>query len=78
MICDCTGILPKYALPRGFELTTYGRFTGSFVKNDPGHETEALKAVFDEREFRAMPRRYSFSDSKGTPHLMVYRPKAAK
>lgn len=69
MISDSTGIPPKL-LPKGFELTTYGGFTGSFLEADPTLN-ESLRAAYKSGPARALPFRYGYIDAAKKYHLMV-------
>ena len=69
MISDSTGIPPKL-LPKGFELTTYGGFTGSFLEADVTLN-ESLRAAYQSGPPRALPFRYGYIDAAKKYHLMV-------
>lgn len=69
MISDSTGIPPKL-LPKGFELTTYGGFTGSFLEADAALN-ESLRAAYQRGPPRALPFRYGYIDAAKKYHLMV-------
>ena len=69
MISDSTGIPPKL-LPKGFELTTYGGFTGSFLEAD-ATLNESLRAAYQSGPPRALPFRYGYIDAAKKYHLMV-------
>jgi hypothetical protein len=74
MVGDSTGVLPSQAQAAGFETTTYGVFHGAFLENEGGLPAAEMRALFASEPFREMPYRYGYSDTKGAPHLIVYRP----
>jgi hypothetical protein len=74
MISDSTGIPAEHSLAAGFELTTYGNFTGSFLGASPKVNKE-FRALWKTQERRALPFRYGYVDTNKRSHMLVARRK---
>jgi len=77
MISDASGIPLRYADKAGFELITYGDFTGPYFTQDPiGARKELIKLWTDEPH-RDLPFRFGYPDKDKHNHLMVMQPKSS-
>ncbi|HTL32109.1 MAG TPA: hypothetical protein VL326_03230 [Kofleriaceae bacterium] len=77
MISDASGIPPRYADKAGFELVTYGDFTGPYFTQDPiGARKEFIK-LWAEEPHRDLPFRFGYPDKDKHNHLMVMQPKSS-
>jgi hypothetical protein len=75
MISDASGIPPSYADPGGFELVTYGDFTGPyFVIDDKNTRGQFIK-LWKAQPHRDLPFRFGYPDADKHNHLMIMRPK---
>ena len=75
MISDSTGIPPDL-LGKGFEQTTYGRFSRSFLDASGKHNAAFVKLWSSQPE-RKLPIRYGYIDGERNAHLVVTRKAAA-
>jgi len=77
MISDASGIPPSRAEPAGFELVTYGDFTGPyFVIDDKNTRAEFVK-LWKSQPHRDLPFRFGYPDADKHNHLMIMRPRTA-
>jgi hypothetical protein len=77
MISDSTGIPPKYLEKAGFELTTYGEFTQSFLGASEEHN-KAFRAIWKAQPKRKLSFRYGYIDGgTGSFHLFTAAKKPA-
>jgi hypothetical protein len=76
MVSDSTGVAPSAAEKAGFELETWGKFSGPFLAARKSVGDEFVK-LWAEQPARALTFRYGYPDASGHHHLVIYRPKAA-
>ena len=77
MISDASGIPPSFANPAGFELVTYGDFTGPyFVIDDKNTRAEFVK-LWKSQPHRDLAFRFGYPDADKHNHLMIMRPRSA-
>ncbi|HZJ62213.1 MAG TPA: hypothetical protein VFD36_01720 [Kofleriaceae bacterium] len=77
MISDASGIPPSRADAAGFELITYGDFTGPyFVIDDKNTRAEFIK-LWKSQPHRDLPFRFGYPDADKHNHLMIMRPRSA-
>jgi len=77
MVADSTGPSPASARKAGFELETYGRFTGTFIASRKTVSDEYVELWKDE-PYRELPFRYGYPDAAHNSHLVLMRPVPAK
>jgi hypothetical protein len=75
MISDASGIPLRYADKAGFELVTYGDFTGPYFIQDPIGARKELIKLWAEEPHRDLPFRFGYPDKDKNNHLMVMQPK---
>ena len=77
MISDASGIPPSRAEAAGFELITYGDFTGPyFIIDDKNTRAEFIK-LWKSQPHRDLPFRFGYPDADKHNHLMIMRPRSA-
>lgn len=69
---DSSGIPPRYSVPAGFVLETYGRFEGTFIPSRAS-EAAAFRKLWREQPLRELPFRFGYADVNKHPHLLVSR-----
>jgi len=72
MVSDSTGIPPRFAVPAGFTLETYGRFSGSFLGANKAVNDE-LRRLFQTQPHRPLLFRYGYLDAGGRYHMILTR-----
>jgi len=72
MVSDSTGIPPGLAVPAGFVLESYGRFSGSFLGANATYNEE-FRRLFKSQAFRPLPFRYGYLDAGKRYHMIVAR-----
>jgi hypothetical protein len=72
MVSDSTGIPPGLAVPAGFVLEPYGRFSGSFLGANAAYNEE-FRRLFGSQTFRPLPFRYGYLDAGKRYHMIVTR-----
>jgi hypothetical protein len=72
MVSDSTGIPPGFAVPAGFVLESYGRFSGSFLDANRTYNDE-FRRLFKSQPFRPLPFRYGYLDAGKQYHMVVAR-----
>jgi hypothetical protein len=77
MVADSTGPSPTSARKAGFELETYGRFTGTFIASRKTVSDEYVELWKDE-PYRELPFRYGYPDAAHNSHLVLMRPAPAR
>jgi hypothetical protein len=81
MLSDSTGIPPRLAAAKGFEVLAYGRYTGPFLAA-PAAGAKDMLALFTTQAPRDLKFRYGYPDNAHHDHLVVVRrpepPKPAK
>jgi len=75
MISDSTGIAPGDAARAGFEMETWGRFSGPYLLARKSVADEFRK-LWAEQPYRELKFRYGYPDASGHHHLLITRPKA--
>ncbi len=75
MISDSTGIAPGDAARAGFEMETWGRFSGPYLLARKSVADEFRK-LWAEQPHRELTFRYGYPDASGRHHLLITRPKA--
>ncbi len=75
MVSDSTGIPPGDAARAGFEMETWGRFSGPFLLARKSVADEFRK-LWAEQPYRELNFRYGYPDASGHHHLVITRPKA--
>ncbi len=73
MFSDSTGIPPSDATKAGFEMETYGRFSGPFLTAQ-GPVAEDFKKLWASQPYRELAFRYGYPDASGQHHLLITRP----
>jgi hypothetical protein len=74
MVSDSTGIAPSDAARAGFEMETWGRFSGPFLLARKSVADEYRK-LWAEQPYRELPFRYGYPDASGQNHLVITRPR---
>jgi hypothetical protein len=74
MFSDSTGIPPGDAARAGFEMETYGKFSGPFLAARPAAADEFRK-LWASQPYRELNFRYGYPDASGQHHLLITRPK---
>jgi len=77
MVADSTGPSPTSARKAGFEMETYGRFTGPFL-NARKSVAEEYLSLYKEQPYRELPFRYGYPDASHNNHLVLLRPVPAR
>jgi hypothetical protein len=74
MVSDSTGIAPGDAARAGFEMETWGRFSGPFL---PARKSVAdeYRKLWAEQPSRDLPFRYGYPDASGQNHMVITRPR---
>jgi len=75
MVSDSTGIAPGDAARAGFEMETWGRFSGPYLLARKSVADEFRK-LWAEQPYRELTFRYGYPDASGHHHLLITRPKA--
>ena len=75
MVSDSTGIAPGDAIRAGFEMETWGRFSGPYLLARKSVADEFRK-LWAEQPYRELTFRYGYPDASGHHHLLITRPKA--
>lgn len=75
MISDSTGVAPSDAARAGFEMETWGKFSGPFLLARKSVADEYRK-LWAEQPARDLPFRYGYPDASGQNHLVITRPRA--
>lgn len=73
MFSDSTGIPPSDAARAGFEMETYGRFSGPFLVAR-AQVAEEFKKLWAGQPYRELNFRYGYPDKAGQNHLLITRP----
>ena len=74
MFSDSTGIAPSAAAAAGFEMETWGKFSGPFLAAKKSVADEYRK-LWADQPVRPLPFRYGYPDASGQSHLVITRPK---
>jgi hypothetical protein len=77
MISDASGIPPSHAEPAGFELITYGDFTGPYFIIDAKNTRAEFVKLWKSQPHRDLPFRFGYPDADKHNHLMIMRPRTA-
>jgi hypothetical protein len=77
MVSDSTGIPPGIAVPAGFVVESYGRFSGSFLGANATYNEE-FRRLFKSQPFRPLPFRYGYLDAGRRYHMVVARRAAGR
>ena len=77
MLSDASGIPPRYADKAGFELVTYGDFTGPYFTQDPINARAEFIKLWKDEPHRDLPFRFGYPDKEKHNHMMVMRPKSS-
>jgi len=77
MVSDSTGIAPGDAARAGFEMETWGRFSGPFLVARKS-VAEEYRKVWAEQPSRDLPFRYGYPDASGQNHMVITRPRAKR
>jgi hypothetical protein len=72
MVSDATGPLPEHATRAGYEIETYGHFTGAHIAAG-NHAGKAWPKVFAAQPARRLPMQFGYPDHHGKAHLIVTR-----
>jgi hypothetical protein len=75
MFSDSTGIPPSDATRAGFEMETYGKFTGPFLAARV-QVADEFRKLWASQPYRELDFRYGYPDASGQHHLLITRPKA--
>jgi hypothetical protein len=75
MFSDSTGIPPSDATRAGFEMETYGKFTGPFLAARV-QVADEFRKLWAGQPYRELDFRYGYPDASGQHHLLITRPKA--
>lgn len=73
MLSDSTGIPPRYARQAGMKQTTFGRFHGSLLNADDGHN-EDFRALWRAQPRRRLGFRFGYVDNKSNAHIVLTEP----
>jgi hypothetical protein len=73
MFSDSTGIPPGYAAQAGFEMETYGKFSGPFLAAKAQVASD-FKKLWAGQPYRQIDFRYGYPDASGQHHLLITRP----
>lgn len=76
MISDASGIPPSYAVPAGFEQTTYGEFTGPYFIIDEKNTRAEFVKLWKQQPHRPLPFRFGYPDAEKHNHMMITKPRA--
>ena len=74
MVSDSTGIAPGDAARAGFEMETWGSFSGPFLLARKSVADEYRK-LWAEQPSRDLPFRYGYPDASGQNHMVITRPR---
>jgi hypothetical protein len=74
MVSDSTGIAPGDAARAGFEMETWGKFSGPFLLARKSVADEYRK-LWAEQPSRDLPFRYGYPDASGQNHMVITRPR---
>jgi hypothetical protein len=74
MVSDSTGIAPGDAARAGFEMETWGTFTGPFLLARKSVADE-YRRLWAEQPSRDLPFRYGYPDASGQNHMVITRPR---
>ncbi len=74
MISDSTGVAPSDAARAGFEMETWGTFSGPFLLARKSVADEYRK-LWAEQPARDLPFRYGYPDASGHNHMVITRPR---
>jgi hypothetical protein len=77
MVSDSTGIPPGIAVPAGFVLESYGRFSGSFLGANSAYNDQ-FRRLYQSQPFRPLPFRYGYLDAGKRYHMVVARKAEAR
>jgi hypothetical protein len=75
MFSDSTGIPPSDAAKAGFEMETYGKFSGPFLAAR-AQVADEFRKLWASQPYRELDFRYGYPDASGQHHLLITRPKA--
>jgi len=73
MFSDSTGIPPRFAARAGFEMETYGKFSGPYLAAKASVADE-FKKLWASQPYRGLNFRYGYPDASGQHHLLITRP----
>lgn len=74
MLSDSTGIPPRFARKAGMKQTTLGRFRGSLLKADEGHNDD-FRALYRKQKRRYLGFRFGYVDNRSNAHLLITEPR---
>ena len=74
LFSDSTGPEPMVAQKAGFEMVTYGKFTGPFLLARKA-VADQYRKLYADQPYRELPFRYGYPDLSGQNHMIVTRPK---
>jgi hypothetical protein len=74
MISDSTAMAPSDAARAGFEMETWGKFSGPFLLARKAVADEYRK-LWAEQPSRDLPFRYGYPDASGQNHMVITRPR---
>lgn len=77
MISDSTGVPPVIARRAGFAQTTYGTYTGAYLRASEKHD-QAFIGLWESQRKRRLPFRYGYPDAAGNYHLLITAPKQSR
>ena len=77
MLSDSTGIPPRFARRAGMKQTTLGRFRGSLLKADDGHNDD-FRALWRTRPRRRLGFRFGYVDNQSNAHILLTEPAAGR
>ena len=75
MVSESTGIPPGDAARAGFEMETWGRFSGPYLLARKS-VADDFRKLWAEQPYRELNFRYGYPDASGHHHLLITRPKA--
>ena len=73
MVSDATGIPPSFAVPRGFEQQTWGKFAGPILR--PGPKKYEMIKLWKDNPKQKLKFQFGYPDAAKHGHLMVTRKK---
>lgn len=74
MVSDSTGVAPSDAARAGFEMETWGKFSGPFLLARKSVADE-YRNLWAEQPSRDLPFRYGYPDASGHNHMVITRPR---
>jgi hypothetical protein len=74
LFSDSTGPEPLVTEKAGFEMVTYGKFTGPFLLARKA-VADQYRKLYADQPYRELPFRYGYPDLSGQNHMIVTRPK---